>query len=215
MSDVVWVGLLSLGGAVLSSVLTNFFNARSTARQLAHSESQSQVQWQRSEATRTAKEARDDILRKEAQARENALRKEERQAAHLRECWGHVLTTRIQIQKMLRHSRKQEEVPLDEWPTVSSGHACTVALLGLPEIYWLVKELHEATVSMEVIAVSAGVLPMGAGWRAWDTSFIALEKAVMLLLGVTPAVEGTDPDTVIRATSQAAADALDALTRRQ
>jgi len=37
MSDVFWAALIGAGAAVLLSVLTHFFNARSTARQLRHS----------------------------------------------------------------------------------------------------------------------------------------------------------------------------------
>jgi len=85
---------------------------------------------------------------------------------------------------MRKNLRNDEPVAAQDWPTVTSGHACAVALIELPEIYWLLRDLHEATLHMEMIGAAPDLLLMDAGWWAWDKSFIALEKSVAKLSGI-------------------------------
>jgi len=158
MSDVSWAALVGACAALAGSVVTQTSLLIKTHMQ------------------RKNKERRRAQNKKESRA----IRKKKA----LRQCWGYVLATRIQVYKLMKTHHANTHLAPDEMPTVVCGHACTVALLELPEVYWFLKDLYEAVVQMEAIMAEPDLLKVSVGLLAWDKSFQALEEAVAKMSGV-------------------------------
>jgi len=176
MSDVFWAALIGAGAAVLSAWLTNRFNARETAKQIAHSQSQARLQWEWSEARRKAEEARDD-----------ARRKEELRALRLREFWSHVLTCEVVMVKWLDwidqgRTGPSPDTSAEAMPTFPALHANAIALLELTDVYPLMRDFFRSTVKLED-ALLVGGTKFDVARERWDWAYLDLERKVGDLTG--------------------------------
>ncbi|BDR08603.1 hypothetical protein CTR2_R19410 [Comamonas thiooxydans] len=61
MSDVVWVALISAGGVIVASLMTQLLVMRNAAKQAERAMQQEALQWQRNEAIRLQKEAEKNL----------------------------------------------------------------------------------------------------------------------------------------------------------
>lgn len=163
MNDVVWVALISSGGAVLAAVMTQFLGMKTAARQAARTERKEELQWLRSEASKT----RDLRLDR------------------LREFWSHILVTQERMMRAVS-LRAHSQGPIDsaEKPpdraAFSAAQAYCVALLYLPDVRDSAKEFYRATASAEMELLDSMTVDQGGGKSStWRNAFDRLEVVVM------------------------------------
>lgn len=160
-NDVVWVALISAGGALIAAITTQFLSMKAAAKQAARTERQEALQWQRSEAKR---------IREQHEAR-------------LRELWAHVLLAQNRIRDALdvrsasAHLTTQAPVA-SESAASAAAHAYSVALIGLPEVRQLAKDFYQATARAELKIWYEEKLDGGVV-AAWRDALNELEAAVM------------------------------------
>lgn len=160
-SDVVWVALISSGGAFVAAIATQLLAMRAAAKLAARTERQEALQWQRSEAKR---------IREQHEAR-------------LRELWAHVLRVQNQIRDSLdaRTAAGGSQTPIpaaSNSAASAAAQAYCVALIGLPGVRALAKDFYQATAKAEMMILYESEL-IAEGVAAWRDSLNLLEAAVM------------------------------------
>jgi len=191
VSDIVWVALISGGFTLIASIVAQLISAQSARRAIDRSESQSEQQWQRSEARRKAEIAREDELRLEQIERDAAQREQERRAALLQQCWEYVLESRTCMRALLAQRLalgKTGPMTFEKSPVSAAARACAFSLLGLADIYPYATIFYRATaafqVSIEFEEKDEVILVAAETWRK---SLSEMEKQVAILTGVPAA----------------------------
>jgi hypothetical protein len=162
-NDVVWVALISAGGALVAAITTQFLAMKAAARQATRTERQEALQWQRSEAKR---------IREQHEAR-------------LRELWAHVLLAQNRIRDALdarsAANSQKNSTPIPsaaDSAASAAAQAYSVALIGLPSVRAFAKDFYATTARAEMLILYESEL-IGDGVAAWRTSLLKLEAAVI------------------------------------
>ena len=167
MNDVVWVSLISAGGAVVAALTAQFLAMKAAARQAARTEQQEALQWQRSEAKRM----------------------QECQDARLREFWSLVLLSQSRIADCIPSPAGViREIPIADSAVGAAAQAYAVALIGLPGVRQLAKEFYLATARVHAM-LEVGEIKNPDHVVAWKVCFESLEAAVILEADVTAMAE--------------------------
>jgi hypothetical protein len=144
MSDIVLVALISVGGTVAVSLISQFLTILAANRQRDHQERLEERRWQQAEAAR-----------REAFQQAEAVRKEALRNERLRELWGYALTAHwlildlIERQKNPASDRSSPASAL-ELPASVAGRAYAVALTGLPAAIPAAKRFYTAVTSVQL-----------------------------------------------------------------
>lgn len=185
MNEVVWVALISAGGAMAVALMTQFLSARAASRSIDHADKREALQWQRNEALRL-----EELQRKEAQEalaweRADALRARELRDARLRELWGYVLAVRWQVLDSLervqvrgRPASKAAAVSAEVLPAHAAGQAYSVALIGLASVRPSAKAFYLATSRVQHALAVADQEAMHDVVNEWNDAYKALETSV-------------------------------------
>jgi len=169
MSDVVWVGLITGGSAVLAGVLSQLISLIKVRMQDRNAQRQATENWQRSEA-----------LRKEGM---------------LRECWAHMLRSQLQMGKLIEHiGGKRPALTMEEMPSYFVIQASIVALTGLPDIYLTVQRVYQATIRVERAFDRGDPGEMLAETATWNRLFKLVGQAVFTAAGGTFQALGAEGD---------------------
>ena len=160
MSDVVLVAMISAGGVLASALITQYFAAKATTKQLTHKDQQEALQWQRNETKR---------MRDEHEAR-------------MRDFWALVLQSQNRIVDLL--SRGPGKMPpSSESATSAAAHAYAIAMMGLPSLRSLAKDFYRHTANAETAIVGGDLMHIDLV-TSWRQSFDLLEKEVIGLADV-------------------------------
>lgn len=188
MNEVVWVALISAGGAVAVALMTQFLSTRAASKSADHADKREALQWRRNEALRL-----EELQRKEAQEalaweRADALRTLELRDARLRELWGYVLAVRWQVLDSLnrvpvqgRPASKAAGVSAEGLPAHAAGQAYSVALIGLASVRPSAKAFYLATSRVQHALGIADQEAMRDVVDEWTDAYKALETSVAAL----------------------------------
>ena len=161
MNEIVWVALISAGGALVAALMTQILATSAATKQADRTAQQEVLQWQRSEA----------------------IRKRELHEARLRELWVHVLRAQNLIRdeldlRELGVGRKAPRPAESDSAASAAAQAYCVALIGLHGVQPLAKDFYQATAKAEMAIRYEPELSADAV-TAWRGSLNKLEAAVM------------------------------------
>jgi len=160
MTEIVWVALISAGGALAAAFMTQILATSAATKQATHTAQQEALQWSRSEAKRLS----------------------ELHEARLRELWAHVLRAQnlIRDELDLRTSgvSPQAPRPAESGSAASAAaQAYCVALIGLHGVRPLAKDFYQATAKAEMAIRYEKTLGADVV-SAWREALNQLEAAV-------------------------------------
>lgn len=154
MNDVVFVSLISAGGAIAVALTTQFLAARVASKSADRAERREAQQWQRTEDLRRVELDHQSRQAELAWTRQEAQRLQELHDARLGELWVHVLNAQNRMLDALKERAKRpppaglgsvQEPPSEHSSPSAAAHAYAVALVGLPEVRPAAKAFYLAT----------------------------------------------------------------------
>ena len=165
MTEVVWVALISAGGAVIAALATQILIARAAGQAASRAVEKEARDWQRSESRR----------------------REELHDERLREFWARVLLSQTRvINGLIELTNNRPPMPKFEVSGASAaGEAYSIALLGLVRIRPHARDFYNATATVQRLMedcansrVPENTKRLDSVMDSWRASFNALEAVI-------------------------------------
>lgn len=187
-NDVVWVALISAGGAIAVALMTQYLAMSAARKQADRADKTAALQWQRTEAIRLEALAHDAMQTAQARALAEAQRLRALHESQLQALWGYVLAARWQMLDALARVPVQgsptpatAEVSAALLPANAAGQAYAAALLDLAAVRPAAKAFYLATSKLQLAMQACDQGAMLSGVSEWTESYLALEQSVSAL----------------------------------
>ncbi|RGE46997.1 hypothetical protein DZC30_00905 [Comamonas testosteroni] len=157
MSDVVWVALISAGGAIAAALMTQIMAMRSAAKQAERMAQQELLQWQRNEVHRKQKDAEDK----------------------LQDFWRAIVETQDRLLDALYVNSKKSRFSEGSVSTAAT-RAYAIALVMIPNLLDAARDFCDACSAADSVIHDTEKVHDGAAVAAeWRESFDRVEAAVL------------------------------------
>lgn len=157
MSDVVWVALISAGGAIAAALMTQIMAMRSAAKQAERMAQQELLQWQRNEVHRKQKDAEDK----------------------LQEFWRAIVETQDRLVDALYVNSKKSRFSEGSLSTAAT-RAYAIALVMIPNLLDAAKDFCDACTDADtLIHDTEKTYDATTVASEWRKSFERVEAAVL------------------------------------